>query len=94
MKEGKVMNLNLNNVAFEIGKVEALMHIIEETCLDIGITPQNKEVVERATSMFYVLWDELRNIEKAFEVVCDDAKAVDAIYAVNAVRKNDIREAK
>jgi len=81
------MHKDLNEAIFGIGKVEALMHSIESCYLDFDIMPEERERADRGVYAFYALWDAIRAVGDSLEKLAEDQKVVDAIYAVNDVRR-------
>ena len=67
------MNRNLNEAIFDIAKVEAIMFAFENTYLELDVAPADRARADMAT-------DDLDRL-------AGDCRVVDAIYAVNDVRR-------
>lgn len=80
------MNKHLEDAAFEIAKVDALMFAIEKTYLDLDVMPHDKERQDRGTYAFYALWDSIRRVAAELDSLSGDARVVDAIYAARDAR--------
>ena len=80
------MNKHLDKAIFGIGKVDALMHSIEQLYLDFEVMPEEQERLNRGTYAFYVLWDEIRGGRRTGSAF-GDCRVVDAIYAANDMKK-------
>lgn len=81
------MNKNLNDAIFDIAKVDALMYAIEKAYLDFEAVPEERERMDRGANMFYALWDAIQKVADDLDRLSGDARVVDAIYAVNDVRR-------
>ena len=81
------MNKNIERAVSDINKVEALMFAIENSCLDLEVIPQSKTKYEQGVGVFYALWDAIRKVETDLERLSGDEMVVDAIYAVNDVKR-------
>ena len=79
------MNRNLNEAIFDIAKVEAIMFAFENTYLDVA--PADRARADMATDAFYALWDAIRKVSDDLDRLAGDCRVVDAIYAVNDVRR-------
>lgn len=80
-------NRHLDNAIFDIAKADALMYSIERAYLDFGVEPEERERMERGAYAFYALWDVIRKVADDLELLSGDCRVVDAIYAVNDVRR-------
>ena len=78
------MNRNLNEAIFDIAKVEAIMFAFENTYLE---APADRARADMATDAFYALWDAIRKVSDDLDRLAGDCRVVDAIYAVNDVRR-------
>lgn len=83
------MNKHLNEAIFDIAKVDALMYSIEKAYLDLEVMPQERERMDRGAYAFYALWDAIRKVADDLEMLSGDCRVVDAIYAVNNVRRQE-----
>lgn len=81
------MNKNLNEAMLDIAKVDALMFAIEAAFLDVEVEPEQLERADHAINAFYALWDEVHKVAEDIERLAGDEAVVDAIYAVNDVRR-------
>ena len=77
------MNRNLNEAIFDIAKVEAIMFAFENTY----VAPADRARADMATDAFYALWDAIRKVSDDLDRLAGDCRVVDAIYAVNDVRR-------
>ena len=69
------MNKHLDKAIFGIGKVDALMHSIEQLYLDFEVMPEEQERLNRGTYAFYVLWDEIREVADELDLLSGDCRA-------------------
>lgn len=83
----KKMNRNLNEAIFDIAKVEAIMFAFENTYLELDVAPADRARADMATDAFYALWDAIRKVSDDLDRLAGDCRVVDAIYAVNDVRR-------
>lgn len=81
------MNKNLNKSLFDIEKVNAVMYAIEATYLGIEVVPEELEKADKAVHAFYALWDCIKQVQNDLEILAGDETVVDAIYAVNDVKR-------
>lgn len=81
------MNKNLDKTLFDIEKVNAVMYAIEATYLTIEVVPEELEKADKAVCAFYALWDSIKQVQKDLENLAGDETVVDAIYAVNDVKR-------
>lgn len=81
------MNKHLDKAIFNIGKVDALMHSIEQLYLDFEVMPEEQEKLDRGAYAFYALWDEIRAVADELDLLSGDCRVVDAIYAANGAQK-------
>ncbi len=81
------MNKHLNEAIFGIGKVEALLRVIEDSCLDLEVEPEERERADRGVYLFYALKDEVHMVADELERLSGDCQVVDAIYAANDVQR-------
>lgn len=81
------MNKNLSKALFDIEKVNAIMYAIETTYLTIEVVPEELEKADKAVNAFYALKDSIKAVQNDLETLSGDETVVDAIYAVNDVRR-------
>lgn len=81
------MNRNLNEAIFDIAKVEAIMFAFENTYLELDVAPADRARADMATDAFYALRDAIRKVSDDLDRLAGDCRVVDAIYAVNDVRR-------
>ena len=55
----------------------------------LEVEPEEREKADLAISMFYVLRDIIDDLADKLELLNGDCRVVDAIYAVNDVRRRD-----
>lgn len=77
------MNRNVERAQLDIAKVEALMRAIENTYLDLEVSPEEYELYKDGVSAFYALWDSIRRVSEDVDRVSKDARVVDVIEAIN-----------
>lgn len=82
------MNKNLEKAIYDIQKADALMFAIETAYLNIDVAPGELEKANRAANAFYALWDVIKTAADDLDRLADDQTVVDAIYAVNDVKRN------
>lgn len=82
------MNKNLEKAIYDIQKADALMFAIETAYLNIEVEPGELERANRAENAFYALWDVIKIAADDLDRLADDQTVVDAIYAVNDVKRN------
>ena len=58
-------------------------------CAALEVEPEEREKADLAISMFYVLRDIIDDLADKLELLNGDCRVVDAIYAVNDVRRRD-----
>lgn len=63
------------------------MYAIEMSYLDIDVAPEEFERMDRLTHAFYALWDIIKEVADDLNKLQGDSLVVDAIYAVNEVRR-------
>ena len=83
------MNKTLDDAMLDIEKAKAVMYAYEKTYLDLEVAPEEREKADLAISMFYVLRDIIDELADKLELLSGDCRVVDAIYAVNDVRRRD-----
>lgn len=81
------MNRHLSKAIQQIEKVEALMYAYEKAYLDLAVEPEERKKADLAISTFYAIWDYIREVAGDLEHLEGDCRVVDAIYAVNEVRR-------
>lgn len=81
------MNTVLNEAMLDIEKAKAVMFAYERTYLDLEVEPEDREKADLAISMFYVLQDIIEGLSDKLDRLDGDCRVVDAIYAVNDVRR-------
>ena len=81
------MNAKLEKAMYDIEKVDALMYAIENSYLDLEVPSHEAAKLDGLVSAFYALWDEISQVAADINDVIEEGKVVDAIYAVNDVRR-------
>lgn len=81
------MNQHLSRAIQQIEKVEAIMYAYEKAYLDLEVEPEEQWKADHAISTFYALWDYIKEIAEDLKLLEGDCRVVDAIYAVNDVRR-------
>lgn len=59
----------------------------EKAYLDLAVEPEERKKADLAISTFYAIWDYIREVAGDLEHLEGDCRVVDAIYAVNEVRR-------
>lgn len=73
------MNKYLDEAILDIAKVDAIMYAIDQTYME--------DTESRRQYLFYAMWDAVQRVRENLDRLAEDQKVVDAIYAVNDVRK-------
>ena len=83
---------NLDNVCIKLNQVnESLMYALETALVDEWGTEEAAErSIKRARDLFYIVWDNLNQIEKDLDELNGHIKVCNAVYAVNRV--NELKE--
>lgn len=55
--------------------------------LELDVAPADRARADMATDAFYALWDAIRKVSDDLDRLAGDCRVVDAIYAVNDVRR-------
>lgn len=76
------MNSNLDAAIFDMEKVDALMYAIDQTFIE--------DAGDRHQYLHYALWDAVKQVKDDLARLAEDARVVDAIYAVNDVRRSTL----
>lgn len=66
-------------------KIEAAL--LEQGYLELDVAPADRARADMATDAFYALWDAIRKVSDDLDRLAGDCRVVDAIYAVNDVRR-------
>jgi len=83
------MNTHLSEAIRKIDTAKVLMYAYERTFLNLDVAPHDREKADMAESTFYQIWDILREASGELELLDGDRRVVDAIYAVNDVRRRE-----
>lgn len=71
-----------------IPSVSKLMEPLKDQCyLELDVVPADRARADMATDAFYALWDAIRKVSDDLDRLAGDCRVVDAIYAVNDVRR-------
>ena len=55
--------------------------------LELDVAPADRARADMATDAFYAIWDAIRKVSDDLDRLAGDCRVVDAIYAVNDVRR-------
>lgn len=81
------MNQNLIEAMTSIERARALLFAYEKVFLDLNVEPECQELAGMAISTFYAIWEAVEQAADYLELLDGDCRVVDAIYAVNDVRR-------
>ena len=81
------MNSNLRRAIEDLDKVDALMYVIEKSCLNLEVYEESQRDYDRGTGAFYALWDAINKVAEDLDRLTSDEMVIDAIYAVNDVKR-------
>ena len=81
------MNKNIENAILDLDKVDGIMYAIENSYLDIEVSPESMNHFNHGVSTFYALWDAIHKVAEDLERLSSDEMVVDAIYAVNDIQR-------
>ena len=81
------MNQNLIEAMTSIERARALLFAYEKVFLDLDVEPEDQERADTAISIFYAIRESVDQTADLLDLVDGDCRVVDAIYAVNDVRR-------
>jgi hypothetical protein len=81
------MNQNLIEAMTSIERARALLFAYEKVFLDLDVEPEDQERADMAISIFYAIRESVDQTADLLDLVDGDCRVVDAIYAVNDVRR-------
>lgn len=81
------MNQNLIEAMTSIERARALLFAYEKVFLDLDVEPESREQADMAISVFYAIREAVDQTADLLDLVDGDCRVVDAIYAVNDVRR-------
>lgn len=81
------MNQNLIEAMTSIERAKALLFAYEKVFLDLDVEPEDQERADMAISIFYAIRESVDQTADLLDLVDGDCRVVDAIYAVNDVRR-------
>ena len=81
------MNQNLIEAMTSIERARALLFAYEKVFLDLDVEPESLERADMAVSTFYAIWEAVDQAANHLDLLDGDCRVVDAIYAVNDVRR-------
>ena len=73
------MNAHFDAAVDRITTANAILYAIDETFLE--------DADSKFQRLFYAAWDAIKSADSEFELLAGDQLVVDAIYAVNDVRR-------
>ena len=73
------MNVHFDNATEQIEKANAILYAIDAVFME--------DADGRLQRLFYTAWDAVRSADAELELLAGDKIVVDAIYAVNDVRR-------
>lgn len=81
------MNQNLIEAITSVERAKALLFAYEKVFLDLNVEPECRELADMAASTFYAIWEAVDRVADYLDLLDGDCRVVDAIYAVNDVRR-------
>ena len=72
---------------FRHRKGGGILFAFENTYLELDVAPADRARADMATDAFYALRDAIRKVSDDLDRLAGDCRVVDAIYAVNDVRR-------
>ena len=82
------MNQNLIEAMASIEWAKSLLFAYERAFLDLDVEPEDRERADMAISTFYAIGEA---VDRAGAFLDGDCRVVDAIYAVNDVRRRTLK---
>lgn len=73
------MNAHFDNAVDQIARASAILYAIDETFME--------DADSRLQRLVYAVWDAVKTADAELELLAGDKMVVDAIYAVNNVRR-------
>ena len=73
------MNAHFDSAVDQIAKASAILYAIDETFME--------DADSRLQRLVYAVWDAVKSADAELELLAGDRLVVDAIYAVNDVRR-------
>lgn len=85
------MNQNLIEAMASIEWAKSLLFAYERAFLDLDVEPEDRERADMAISTFYAIGEAVDRAGAFLDLVDGDCRVVDAIYAVNDVRRRTLK---
>ena len=85
------MNQNLIEAMASIERAKSLLFAYEKVFLDLDVEPEDRERADMAISTFYAIREAVDQAAAFLDLVDGDCRVVDAIYAVNDVRRRTLK---
>lgn len=85
------MNQNLIEAMASIERAKGLLFAYEKVFLDLDVEPEDQERADMAISTFYAISEAVDQAAALLDLVDGDCRVVDAIYAVNYVRRRTLK---
>ena len=73
------MNAHFDNATEQIGRASAILYAIDETFME--------DADSKLQRLVYAVWDAVKTADAELGLLAGDKMVVDAIYAVNDVRR-------
>ena len=73
------MNAHFDNAVDQIARASAILYAIDETFME--------DADSKLQRLVYAVWDAVKTADAELELLAGDKMVVDAIYAVNDVRR-------
>ena len=73
------MNAHFDRAVDQIARASAILYAIDETFME--------DADSKLQRLVYAVWDAVKTADAELELLADDKMVVDAIYAVNDVRR-------
>jgi len=80
------MRSMLDEIIFEVGKVDALLYAFEQCYLDIEPGPDDFEKMEKGSYAFYAIWDAIQETKTLLNKLYGECMVVDAIEAASKTK--------
>lgn len=81
------MNQNLIEAMASLDRARALLFAYEKVFLDLDVEPESRAQADMAISTFYAIQETVDQAAVSLNLLDGDCRVVDAIYAVNDVRR-------
>lgn len=73
----------VENAIFDLDKVDALMYVIEHSCLSIEVMPGYQKQYDRGTCAFYALWDAIHKVAVDLSDIANEQCVIDVMSGID-----------